>query len=452
MNSSEDAHRKNLSGKWQSWVAAVLLLSVAPGFMPAWAPVYGQVAVEQQLRDPDARIRERAVRDMGERGNAVYVPSVAALVQDPDEKVRMTVVRTLIRLGSDASLSPLSIAVRDSIPEIRYLAIDGLVNHYLQGYVDTGFGGVFRSATKRVADLFDNADSTVVDRDTRLDQVVMETLRRAMIGAPDMNTRVRAARAAGILRASALSPDMVAAAFGDNVELTAEILRALRKIADFSAGPRLVFLLSYPQLSIQREAAITLGLLRTTEAIPELRRLFENTLDKEVRKAALEALAFMPTAETAPIFEDSLKDREGHIRASSALALGRLQDPRHLGVLEQIRLGERDEGVKLAIAFALIMNGKHVLLDQLVSALGSRLRGGEAEAYLMEAARDDAVRDALYPRLYHKEASVRAGLCRVLAASGDSRSINYLEVLLKDRDNNVVAAASRAVRILRTAQ
>ena len=427
---------------------ALLALLMAASQRPAWP----QAGLEQQLRDPDARVRERAARQMGDVGNTLYVPSLTALVQDPDEKVRMTVVRALIRLGSGASLSPLTVAMRDGIPEIRYQAIDGIVNHYLPGYVDTGFGGMFRSVSKRVEGLFSNVDSTVVDRDTKLDQIVVESLRRAIIGAPDMQTRVRAARAAGILRAGALTADMTEAVFGGQVPLTEEILRSLRKVPDTSAGPRLIFLLSYPQLSVQREASITLGVLRTTEAISELRRLYENTADKDVRKAALESLAFMPNAETATVFQQSLQDREGHIRASAALALGRLKDQQYLPLIEQARLNERDEGVRLAIAFALIVHGQRELLDQLVPALASRLRGGEAEAYLIEAARDDLTRDGLYARLYHTDSNVRAGLCRVLAVSGDNRSISYLEVLLKDRSNDVVAAASRAIRILRAQQ
>lgn len=418
--------------------------------LAAGVQAHAQAGLEPQLRDPDARVRERAARQIGESGNTLYVPALAALVQDPDEKVRLTVVRALIRLGTDNSLTPLTTALRDGIPEIRYQAIDGLVNHYLPGYIDTGFGGMFRSVSKRVGKLFVDDDSTAVDPDTKLDQVVVESLRRALVGAPDINTRVRAARAAGILRASALAPDMTEALFGGQVPLTEEILRALRKFPGYQEGARLIFLLSYPQTSVQREAAITLGVFRVAEAKDELRRLYENTMDKSVRKAALEALAFMPAAELAPAYEKALQDPEGNIRASAALGLGRLKDEKYLSLIDAARLKEKDEGVQLALAFALVMNGKRELLDKLVPALGSKFRSGEAEAYLIEAARDDGTRDGLYARLYHTDAQVRAGLCRVLAISGDNRSISYLEVLLKDRNSDVVAAASRAIRILRT--
>ena len=129
-----------------------------------------------------------------------------------------------------------------------------------------------------------------------------------------------------------------------------------------------------------------------------------------------------------------------------------MKDVKHLSLIEATRLKEKDEGVQLALAFALVLSGKRELLDKLVPGLGSKFRAGEAEAYLIEAARDDATRDGLYARLYNTNADVRSGLCRVLAVSGDNRSISYLEVLLKDRNSEVVAAASRAIRILRTRQ
>ena len=241
----------------------------------------------------------------------------------------------------------------------------------------------------------------------------------------------------------------LAAAFGPSLE-NAMLAVAITLMPQFArvARAQAVSISARPYV----EAAITLGVFRVGEATAELRRLYENSTDKEVRQAALEALAFMPTAETAPVFEQALSDREGHNRASAALALGRLKDEKYLSLLESSRLREKDEGVQLALAAALVLNGKRELLDKLVPALGSKFRAGEAEAYLIEAVRDDATRDGLYARLYHNDAAVRAGLCRVLAVSGDNRSISYLEVLLKDRNSDVVAAASRAIRILRTRQ
>jgi hypothetical protein len=105
--------------------------------------------------------------------------------------------------------------------------------------------------------------------------------------------------------------------------------------------------------------------------------------------------------------------------------------------------------VRLALAFALVAHGKMELLDELVSNLTSRTRAGEARPYLIELAREAPVREALYPKIYSSDAGIRRNLCVVFSASGDSTSISYLEVLLRDRDSEVVAEASRAIRILR---
>ncbi|OFV93454.1 MAG: hypothetical protein A3H28_16605 [Acidobacteria bacterium RIFCSPLOWO2_02_FULL_61_28] len=426
------------------WLLATgLVLSGAEG---AW----GQVEFEKQLQDPDPRVRERAARALGDQGNPAYVPALGAIVQDRDEKVRMTVVRALIRLGSPASLPPLALAVRDGIPEIRYLALDGIINFYLPGYVETGFGGSFRSVTSRVETLFSDVDTLVVDPDVRVDDGVTRILRQGITGAPDMNTRARAARALGILRVKAAVPDLLEAAFSNQVDLIAEVLRAFQKIHDPSVGPRITFLLSYPQKNIQQAAATTLGLLRTESAIPDLRQTVENNDDIDVRVAALDALAFMPQNQTAPVFLKYLADREKRMRAAAALGLGRLKDAQYLGQLEQTRQRERDGGVRLALAFALTAQGRLEYLDEIVSSLSSRVRRGEARPYLIELARERPVREALYPQLYSRDPEIRQNLCLVLAASGDTVSISQLDNLLRDRDAAVAQEASRAIRILRS--
>jgi HEAT repeat protein len=427
--------------RWLPALAASLL---------AGAPLLAQIEAENRLRDPDPRVRERAARELGENNNPAYVAVLGAVVRDPDEKVRTTVVRALVRMGTEASLPPLCLAVRDGIPEIRYLAIDGIVNYYLPGYVDTGFGGFFRSVGQRVQGMFSDVDTAVVDPDTRLNAEALDTLRKTVTGAPDWDTRIRAARALGTLRAREAVPELMEAAFGTNADLTYEVLRAFQKIQDTSVGPRLSFLLNYPQKKVQQRAAVTLGLLQTREAIPELRALLQNTDDKDVRIAALDALAFMPTAETAPVFQQYLEDREKQMRTSAALGLGRLKiSANYSGVLGQALPNERDSGVRLALAFALVAHGRLEMLEDLVAALSSRVRVGEARPYLIELAREDAVRRELYPKMYSSDIEIRRSLCQVMAASGDNASISYLEVLLRDADPTVVQEASRAIRLIR---
>jgi HEAT repeat protein len=338
----------------------------------------------------------------------------------------MTVVRSLIRLGSPASLAPLSLALRDGIPEIRYLAIDGIVNFYLPGYVDTGFGGFFRSVGRRMEGMFSDVDTVVADPDINIDPEVLRIFRQSVTGAPDMLTRARVARALGILRVKEVVPDLVEAAFSDNADLILESLRALQKIKDVSSGPRIAFLLMYPQKEVQIQAALTLGLLRVEEAIGDLRVTLEATEDIDVL------------------------DRERKLRIPAALGLGRLKNPEHLPHIEQARERERDSSVRLALDFALISHGRLEYVNEVVEELASRARRGEARPYLIELAREGPVRDALYAHLYSRNAEVRKNICVVLGASGDSNSIVQLDNLLRDRDPEVALEASRAIRFLRS--
>lgn len=423
-------------------VAALCLFAAA-----AWGL---QTGLEQQLQDSDARERERAARAMGEQGNPAYVTTLAPLVQDSEERVRMTVVRSLIHLGSPASLPPLALAVRDGIPEIRYLAIDGIINFYLPGYVDTGFGGFFRSVGRRVENMFSDVDTVVADPDIQVDPEVLRVFRQSVTGAPDMQTRARIARALGILRVQAAVPDLVEAAFSNDTDLIIESLRALQKIKDISSGPRVAFLLLYPQKDVQIAAALTLGLLRVEEAIGDLRVSLETNEDTDVRAAALDALAFMPNESTALIFMRHLMDRERKLRLPAALGLGRLKNPEHVSHIEQARERERNASVRLALDFALVSHGRLEYVSEIVSELESRARRGEARPYLIELARESPVRDALYAHLYSQNAEVRRNLCMVLGASGDSSSIVQLDNLLRDRDPEVALEASRAIRILRS--
>ena len=164
----------------------------------------------------------------------------------------------------------------------------------------------------------------------------------------------------------------------------------------------------------------------------------------------LDALAFMRQEGTAPLFVRHLTDRDRRLRGPAALGLGRLKGSQHTSNLDQAYQGERDAGVRLALAFALASHGRLEYVNEIVSQMESRARRGEARPYLIELARERPVREALYAHLYSRDAEIRKNLCMVFGASGDSASIAQLENLLRDRDSEVALEASRAIRILRS--
>ena len=240
------------------------------------------------------------------------------------------------------------------------------------------------------------------------------------------------------------------AAFSNNVDVIQAVLVAFEKLKNPTVGPRLVFLLNYPQKTVRMKAASALGVLRTQEAIPELEKTFQNTTDdKNLRASALDALSFMPTKDTAKLFADNLDDKDKRVRASAALGLGRLHDATYQGAVETAEQTEKNAGVRLALDFALVRYSKMDALQELVTALGSRVHSGEARPYLVELAREKPVRDALKTYLYSKDADIREALCVVYGESGDTDNIKDLEVLVRDRKAEVSQEASRAIRLIK---
>src|SRR6476469_4056721 len=82
--------------------------------------------------------RPKDVRDIG-KGGSNSIPRLQELLKNPKPDVRVEVVKQLTDIGTQRSLDPLIEATRDNDPEVQIRAIDGLVNFYLPGYVQSGF-------------------------------------------------------------------------------------------------------------------------------------------------------------------------------------------------------------------------------------------------------------------------------------------------------------------------
>lgn len=111
---------------------------------------------------------------------------------------------------------------------------------------------------------------------------------------------------------------------------------------------------------------------------------------------------------------------------------------------------ERDADAKLAMEFAATALGRQDYLNALVTELATKIRGGVAQAYLIELSRNAELLPKLYPYLQSPDAGVRKRLCTVLMFSGNQSSLEQLDRLAHDPDSNVVAESLRAKRAIRT--
>lgn len=403
----------------------------------------------------DPKLRQRIVKDLG-HGGPDSIPKLEPYLKDSDINVRIETVKAIDDIGGPRSLDPLVKALSDSDPEVQMRATDGIVNFYLPGYLKTGFTASIKRAGTSIKGHFTDTNDQVIDPFVQVRPDVIEALGKTARGGASMDARANAARAIGILRGKAAIPDLVEAIHSNDDPVIYESLVALQKIRDRSAGPRIAFLLRDLKPKIQSTALETIGLLQDSSSIPQVKEALERSSDAKVRRSALTALAMMPDPQTHTVFLSYLNDKDDNMRAAAAEGLARAKDPQDLVTLNRDFDAETKPKAKLADAFALVNLGRrestsNAPLYYLVTQLDSRSYHDVAQAYLIEAARDEATRKALYPYLQQGSATKdqKIGLARVLAASGDRDSVPFLETLSHDSDSEVAQEGLRALRNLR---
>lgn len=401
----------------------------------------------------DAKQRVKAVRELAKQG-ADAIPKIEPYLADSDVGVRVEAVKAIVDLGTQRSLDPLVRATRDNDPEVQIRATDGLVNFYIPGYVKTGLSGSLHRVGTAIKGKFTDVNDQVVDPYVEVRPDVIVALGKLARGASSMDARANAARAVGILRGRAAIDDLIAAIRSKDDQVIYESLVALQKIRDPSSAPRIAFLLHDLKEKVQIAAIETTGLLGDHSVIPDLVDVLNHTRSVKVRRAALTALAMLPDEKNRPIFTSYFDDKDDQVRAAAAEGFARLKNPADRPMLERAFNAEKKMNPRLSQAFALVSVGDRDMsefspLRYLINTLNSSSYQGIAEPFLVELARDKAVRDTLYPALAGATKDEKIQLAWVLARSGDRDSLKYLENLSSDPDTDVAQEGLRALRTLR---
>jgi HEAT repeat protein len=401
----------------------------------------------EDLRNPKPKVRAKAAREIGENGDPSAVPALIAALNDPDTNVRNQVVVALASIRVKQSLQGLIQATSDNDSEVRWLAVKGIEGYYTGVTPKTGFMGYMESQYRSAKRKFLGGPIRITPG-TEVDPQAVSALDRVMMDTHHQRAAQEATRALGILMARQAVPDLVITAHGPNENLAREALNSLGKIQDVSAGPKLVDLLSSPNNKIEQDAAVTVGILRTSSAVPRLQALYENGPNQSTRQAALQGLAYIGDPVSEPIFLKALNDKEASIRGYAAQGLARAQDKNALPDLLRSAPAEKNADARLAMEFAITSLGRNDYLSSIIQSLDS----GEADparAYLVELARLPGFLAQLYPYMNSRNAQIQQGLCTVLMYAGDATSVQPLEQLSHDRNNQVAAAALRALSAVR---
>jgi len=284
---------------------------------------------------------------------------------------------------------------------------------------------------------------------------VISAIAKLVTGGASMESRANAAHAEGILRGRAAVPELVEAAHSKDTDVIYESLVALQKIRDESSGPSIAFRLHDLDSKVQIAAIQTTGVLLNKGAVPDLIDVLNRTRDAKVKREALTAIAMLPVPSSRTLYAQYLHDKDDRMRAAAAEGYARLRDRADLPMIEKAWQEEGKTSPRLSLAFAQVMLGKTELsefsaLQFLINNLNSASYNGVAFPFLVELARDPAVRQALYAPLGTATKDEKIGLARVLARSGDSGSVAPLQNLSKDSDPAVAQEGLRALRTLQS--
>jgi HEAT repeat protein len=413
-----------------------------------------QVALAQASDAPaaDAKARAKTVHDLGRQGQD-SIPRIAPYVSDPDQNVRIEAVKALVDIGGPRAVDPLLVAARDNDPEIQIRATDGLVNAYLPGYSKTGMSGTIQRAGNSVRAKFGDTNDQIIDAFVQVRPEVIVALGKLARGGASIEARANAARAVGVLRGREAIPDLIEALHSKDDAVMYEALVAIQKIRDPSAAQGIAFLLRDLDDKIQIAALETTGILRNRDAAPDLRDAMEHARNIRVRRTALTALSMIGDKGDRATFMRDLGDKDESIRAAAAEGLARVKDSGDRALLEKAFADERKLSPRLSDAFALVSlgnlaTGEFSPLRYLVNTLNLRAYRGVAVAFLTELARDQAVRQAIYPMLPGATRDEKIQVSIVLARAGDRDSLPYLETLSMDPDTNVAQEGVRSLRVL----
>ena len=398
-------------------------------------------------------LRPKDVRNLAKQGSSA-LPRLQELLRNPDLDIRLEAVKAITDVGTQGSLAPLIQATADNDPEVQIRATDGLVNFYLPGYVQHGLGASIKRVGTSLKGKFTDTNDQVIPPFVVPRADVIQALGILVRSAGSMEARANAARALGILRARAAVPDLLAALRTKDTDVIYESLIALQKIRDESAAPGVAYLLHDLDEKVQLAAIETVGLLQNKSSVPQLLDVLDHSRKNQVKRAALTSLAMLPDEKSRAVYMRYLYDKDEGLRAAAAEGLGRLKNPADLPTLDKAFQDESKMSPRLALAFAQVMLGKTEISEfspfqLLINTLNSVGYRGVAYAYLVELARNPALRPPLVHAAGIGTKDEKIYLARVLAASGGQESVACLERLSHDGDSDVAEEGLQALRTLK---
>ena len=222
--------------------------------------------------------------------------------------------------------------------------------------------------------------------------------------------------------------------------------RAQDEPIESTVGDAVITALNDNDRAVKSSAMLALGAMRYERGVQALTDLFSYYGKGDAAEAALDALAHIAHPTSVPLFTAQLAGKTASLRGIAIEGLARAGDRSQLPAIQAVLDKEREAGVTLAGAFALVLldNGS---TDQVADALGRPRLREQAKRYVTEIAPGRT--GSFAHQLLDTDEQIRLDMVDALGQAGDPAAIAVIQPLTEDRDPQVARAAERAMARLK---
>ena len=370
--------------------------------------------VVRNLRHPEPKVRLSSVRLLREAKYPEAIVPLAALVNDPLDQIQL-----------EAIAAELSFFLVEDVPERRRLG--GVVEVRNRGSAPTAF---------------ELGPLAVWPR--RAPPEVIAALLKAV---DDENPRVRleSIYAVGIVANGPLSPEhdqlLIKALDHYDPAVRTGAARVAGRLGAKAATETLFKAVNDSSADVRFASMRALGMLREPRAVALLTDQLKAYVKGEGAWSALDGLARIADPSSIPVFTARLTDRDAFLRRAAAEGLGRAGDKAAMSPLETGAGNDTSDAARAAMVYAVHKLGRN-MVPRLIEFLDDAKTTLQVQDYLLELG--PAIEKELLPSLQDPNEAIRASVAEVLGQIGGQPSLTALQAL-KDKDKDVVQAATRAV-------
>lgn len=376
----------------------------------------------------------------GQSADAITFRQLTADVNSAEPKVRRAALKALAVMGPEA-LDPISLLVADPMRDIRHDAMLAVASIYVEP-----------PPKRRVTSAEDAFEwSPYLTTPWAVPPVLVTNLVKAL--ADDWPSERRdAAYVLGVVLTPPIEPrvadELIYSLADPASEVRLAAVRALGRLRAARAGDQLIGRIVDADLAVRLAAMRAVGELREARALVALRQQLDYYGSATAGRTALDALARIAHSSSAALFEqERLSNNPVRRRAAyeGIARIGGIKDADAVAI-EQRLTEERDEEVRLAMAFALAAAGRPYL-ERIVQTLADPQLANQANDYVVELGR--AQPDALARQLQAPDPVVRARTATAAGFTGGALAEAELSRLTSDGDPSVRRAAEVALLRIR---